>query len=272
MKLSAKAQRCRPSPIRKYYPYQVECLKRGIKVYHLNIGQPDIVTPHAYFDVIHSFNKPVLEYAPSPGIPKLIEATRDYYASFGIPLESDDILITTGGSEALSMALACILDHEDEIIVPEPFYPNYATFVNVASGCIRPLPTFMEDGYQYASRERIIPLINSRTKAILITNPGNPTGSVLTREEMRTLADIAIEYDLFLICDEVYREFSYDDGAQISSMAELTDVAQHVVVIGLCLQAVQCLRCPHWRPDHQKQGIPGKRRQAAPGPALRGHH
>ncbi len=231
MNLSAKAQRCKASPIRKYYPYQVECLKRGIKMYHLNIGQPDIATPEAYFDVIHSFDKPVLEYAPSPGIPKLIEATKDYYAGFGISLTSDDILITTGGSEALSLALACILDDGDEVIVPEPFYPNYTTFVNVASGHICPLPTYMEDGYNYASREQIVPLINKRTRAILVTNPGNPTGSVLTKEEMRTLADIAKEYDLFLISDEVYREFIYDDGVQISSMAEFTDIAQNVVII-----------------------------------------
>ena len=127
MKFSSKVQKCNLSPIRKFYPYQVEAKKRGTKIYHLNIGQPDIETPQAYFDAIKHFEQPVLEYAPSPGIPEMIEAVKKYYANLNIHLETNDVIITTGGSEALSMALNCILDDGDEIIIPEPFYPNYNT-------------------------------------------------------------------------------------------------------------------------------------------------
>ena len=146
MKFSSKVQKCNLSPIRKFYPYQVEAKKRGTKIYHLNIGQPDIETPQAYFDAIKHFEQPVLEYAPSPGIPEMIEAVKKYYANLNIHLETSDVIITTGGSEALSMALNCILDDGDEIIIPEPFYPNYNTFVRATGATIRPLTTRPEEG------------------------------------------------------------------------------------------------------------------------------
>ena len=123
MKFSSKIEKCNLSPIRKFYPYQVECTKKGIKISHLNIGQPDIATPPAYFDAIRNFQQPVLEYAPSPGIPKMIQAVQKYYAGIGISYETNDVLITTGGSEALQIVLNCILDDGDEILIPEPFYP-----------------------------------------------------------------------------------------------------------------------------------------------------
>ncbi len=141
MKFSSRIERSHLSPIRKYYPYQVACNKSGVKIYHLNIGQPDIQTPPAYFDAIRDFSQPVLAYAPSPGIPQLIQAVQAYYARLGISYEEGDILVTTGGSEALQMALNCILDTDDEILIPEPFYPNYNTFVNCAGGNIVPIHT-----------------------------------------------------------------------------------------------------------------------------------
>lgn len=230
MKLSQKIDLCALSPIRKFYPYAVAAEKRGIKIHHLNIGQPDIQTPPVYFDALANYRAEVLEYAPSPGIPALIDAVRGYYARIGVPFQASDILITTGGSEALLMAMMCLLDEGCEVIVPEPFYPNYHTFIRMAGGKIKPVRTTPEDGYRYASREKLEPLIGEKTRAILITNPGNPTGTLLSQEELRLLADIALEHDLYLICDEVYREFVYD-GATLTSAAKLDGMEQNLILI-----------------------------------------
>lgn len=230
MKFSSRIEKSQLSPIRKFYPYQVACNKKGIKIYHLNIGQPDIQTPSAYFEAIRDFSQPVLEYAPSPGIPQLIQAVQGYYSRIGIDYGEGDILVTTGGSEALQIALSCILDTDDEILIPEPFYPNYNTFVNCAGGKIVPIPTTPEEGYHYADRERIEPLITPRTRAIMISNPGNPTGVVLTPEQMRMIADIAKEHGLFLIADEVYREFIYGD-EPLQSMGAYRDLDENLILI-----------------------------------------
>lgn len=230
MKFSSRIEKSQLSPIRKFYPYQVACNKKGIKIYHLNIGQPDIQTPPAYFEAIRDFSQPVLEYAPSPGIPQLIQAVQGYYSRIGIDYGEGDILVTTGGSEALQIALSCILDTDDEVLIPEPFYPNYNTFVNCAGGRIVPIPTTPEEGYHYADRERIEPLITPRTRAIMISNPGNPTGVVLTPEQMRMIADIAKEHGLFLIADEVYREFIYGD-EPLQSMGAYRDLDENLILI-----------------------------------------
>ena len=230
MKFSSKIQRCGLSPMRKFLPYELAAEARGRKIYHLNIGQPDIETPKAFFDTVKNFRSPVLAYAAAPGVPDFLEAVRQYYGRLGAALEEGDVLATTGGSEALQMVLSCILDEGDEILIPEPFYPNYNTFVSVTGGVIRPIPTTAEEGYRYADRGRIEPLINSRTRAILITNPGNPTGVVLTPAERRLMADIARERGLFLISDEVYREMVYG-GEAPSSMLEFADAAENVAVI-----------------------------------------
>ena len=230
MKFSSKVQRCGLSPIRKFHPYAEAAKAAGKKVYHLNIGQPDIATPAACFQAVREFAQPVLEYAPSPGIPSLIQAVQGYYDRLGTHLEEGDILITTGGSEALQMVLNCILDEGDEVIVPEPFYPNYSTFVYAAGGEIRPLPTTAEEGYFYADRKRIEALINERTRAILITNPGNPTGVVLTPEQSRMIAEVARDHGLFLIGDEVYREFVYG-GEDLASIITYEDMPENIVVI-----------------------------------------
>ena len=230
MKLSQKITACELSPIRKFYPYAVQAQERGIKIHHLNIGQPDIQTPEAYFEALANYRENVLAYAPSPGIPALLEAVQAYYARIGVDFSIDDILITTGGSEALLIAMLCILDEGSEILVPEPFYPNYHTFIRMAGGKIRPIRTTPEDGYRYATREQIEPQINEYTRAILITNPGNPTGTVLTQQELRLVADIAKEHGLYLICDEVYREFVYD-GEKLTSVASFRDIDENLILI-----------------------------------------
>ena len=230
MKFSSKVKKCGLSPMRKFHPYAVAAEAAGKKIYHLNIGQPDIETPPQYFQAIRDFHQPVLEYAPSPGIPVLIKAIQKYYDNLNMHFEQDEILITTGGSEALQIVLNCILDDGDEILIPEPFYPNYNTMVNTCGAKIHPIPTTPESGYHYADRAKIEAEINEHTRAIMCTNPGNPTGAVLTPEEMRMMVDIAKEHDLLLISDEVYREIVYGDEAP-SSMLEFTDAAENVAVV-----------------------------------------
>lgn len=217
--------------MRKFHPLAVEAEKKGKTIYHLNIGQPDLETPKAFYDAICGFDGSTLEYAASPGTPVLIDAVRDYYKKLDVDLEPDDVLITTGGSEALLLTCLSILDPYTEVIIPEPYYPNYTTFVHAAGGVIRALPTCPEEGYHYADRKRIESLITKNTRAILITNPGNPTGVVLDEKEMRMIADIAKKYDLYLICDEVYREFCYDDRFGVPTMARFSDIKDNLVII-----------------------------------------
>ena len=231
MQISINANRCEPSPMRKFHPLAVQAEKEGKKIYHLNIGQPDIATPPAFYKAVHQFSDKTLAYEASPGRPELIEAIRSYYGTLGVSLEDNDILVTTGGSEALLFTCLSILDPYTEVIIPEPYYPNYTTFVHAAGGVIRALPTNPWEGYRYADRERIESLITPNTRAILITNPGNPTGVVLDETEMRMIADIAKRHDLFLICDEVYREFCYDDKFGVPTMARFRDIDENLVIV-----------------------------------------
>ena len=231
MKISINANRCEPSPMRKFHPLAVKAKQNGKYIYHLNIGQPDIETPKEFYDAMRSFNNETLAYAESPGMPVLIQAIQEYYKKLGVDLEPEDILITTGGSEALLFTYLSILDPYTEVIIPEPYYPNYTTFVHAAGGVIRALQTGPEEGYHYADRKRIEKLITKNTRAIMVTNPGNPTGVVLSEEEMRMIADIARENDLFLISDEVYREFCYDDKFGIPTMGRFTDIDDNLVIV-----------------------------------------
>ena len=231
MQISINANRCEPSPMRKFHPLAVAAKKEGKKIYHLNIGQPDLPTPEAYYEAIHKFADRTLEYEASPGRPELINAVKNYYAELGVELEDNDVLITTGGSEALLFTCLSILDPYTEVIIPEPYYPNYTTFVHAAGGVIRALPTNPWEGYRYADRKRIESLITPNTRAIMITNPGNPTGVVLDQEQMRMIADVAKEHNLFLICDEVYREFCYDDKFGVPTMAHFRDIDENLVII-----------------------------------------
>lgn len=230
MELSKRILSIQHSPIRRFYTYANQAVKDGKKVYYLNIGQPDIKTPEVFFDAISDFKAKVLEYAPSQGIPGMINAIKKYYARYGMNFADDEILITTGGSEAIQFVLSTILNPGDEVIVVEPYYTNYGTFITAADGKMVPITTIAEDGYYYAKKELIEKAITDKTKAMLVTSPGNPTGNVLNKNEMRVICDIAKEHGIFIIADEVYREFVYD-GKQMASMGEFEDAAQNVIII-----------------------------------------
>ena len=230
MKYSSKVKKCALSPMRKFYPHAFAAEQAGKKIYSLNLGQPDVETPPKFFEAVRAFEQPVLGYAPSTGIIELIDAIRKYYGNLNMHYERENILITTGGSEALQIVFNCILDDGDEILIPEPYYPNYTTMAITAGASVRPIPTSPEEGYHYADRAKIEALINEKTRAILCTSPGNPTGCVLTREEMRMIMDIAKEHDLFLLADEAYREFVYE-GQGLQSFGEFEDGAENVVIL-----------------------------------------
>ncbi len=230
MKLSEKARMCTLSPMRKFTPYAMAAEKAGKKIYKLNIGQPDIETPPEFFDAVRNFSQKVLAYANSQGIEPLQDAVVDYYHRIGVEYTKQDILITTGGSEALQILFLSILDPGSEVIVPEPFYANYNTFIKAAGGVVRPLSTIPEEDYNYANAEKLEALINENTRAIAIINPQNPTGNVLTEEELRRIADVAKKHDLYLICDEVYREFVYDTD-DVLCAGRLRDMDENVVII-----------------------------------------
>lgn len=230
MKLSKKIQAMELSPIRKFVPYADAARAAGKKVYGLNIGQPDIKTPKAFFDAVKNYDQEVLAYANSHGVAELLDALVGYYKRIGLDFEKKDLLITNGGSEAINMLMTAILDNDDEVIMAEPFYTNYKTFVGQAGGKVVAIPTTADDGYQYAVREKIEAVLSPKTKAMCIINPGNPTGKVLTKEEMKLLVDIAIENDLFIIADEVYREFVYD-GKEMTTFGSFKEAAQNVVIV-----------------------------------------
>ena len=230
MKLSKKIQAMELSPIRKFVPYADAAVKAGKKVYRLNIGQPDIKTPKAFFEAVKNFDQDVLAYANSQGVDVLLDAIVGYYRRLNLDFEKKDLLITNGGSEAINMLMTAILDPDDEVIMAEPFYTNYKTFVGQAGGKVVAIPTTADDGYQYAVREKIEGVLTDKTKAICIINPGNPTGKVLTHEEMKLIVDIALAHDLFIIADEVYREFVYD-GKEMSTFASFKEAEQNVVIV-----------------------------------------
>lgn len=216
--------------MRKFYPFAYAAEQSGKKIYSLNLGQPDIQTPPQFFEAVRKFEQPVLEYAPSGGMLVLKDAIRKYYDKLNLHYEQDEVLITTGGSEALQIVINCILDDGDEILIPEPYYPNYTTMAITAGASVRAIPTSPEEGYHYADRAKIEAQINENTRAILCTNPGNPTGCVLTHDEMRMIADIAKEHNLFLLADEAYREFVYE-GQGLQSFGEFEDAAENIVIL-----------------------------------------
>ncbi len=227
--ISERAQRTQFSPIRKLKPLADEARKAGKKIYHLNIGQPDVPTPKAFLEGLRDVPD-VLAYSPSQGIDEAVEAMRGYYEAQGIPLERDQVIITTGGSEAVLFAFMAVADPGDEIVVPEPFYTNYNSYATMAGVRLAPIETRAETGYHLPEREVIEGAVTPRTKAILICNPNNPTGTVYTAEELETLRRIALERDLFLICDEVYREFVYD-GLSHLSVLQLEGLEDRAVLV-----------------------------------------
>ncbi len=230
MKYSQRVSAMQSSPIRKLVPYALDAKSRGIKVYHLNIGQPDIKTPKGFFEAVKNFDSNVLEYAVSNGIPELIKSLQDYYTTYDMHFDKDEILITNGGSEAILFTLMAICDPGDNIIVPEPFYTNYNGFSQCINVEVNPITTKAEMGFHLPSKEEITSRINSKTKGILLSNPGNPTGTVYTKEEIDMIGKIAIENNLWIIADEVYREFVYD-GLSYTSFGNVKEIEDRVVII-----------------------------------------
>ena len=218
------------SPIRKLVPFAEQAKKSGKKVFHLNIGQPDIKTPDVALEAIRDFSKNVVEYSHSAGFESYRKGLSSYYQNRAINVNYKDIIVTTGGSEALLFALNSCLDKGDEIIIPEPFYANYNGFSITAGVKVRPIPTSINDGFALPNIENFTRAINSNTRAILICNPGNPTGYMYSKEELEILKSIVLKHDLFLIADEVYREFSYD-GMKHHSVLNLDGLEQNAIVI-----------------------------------------
>ena len=218
------------SPIRKLVPYAEAAKARGLHVYHLNIGQPDILTPDVALSAVKNAKIPIVEYSHSAGMPEYRRKLSKYYQSVGIDISPDQMLVTCGGSEAVLFAFMSCLDPLDEIIVPEPFYANYEAFAAQAGACVVPITSTIEDGFTLPSIEEFEKVMTHKTKAIMICNPNNPTGYLYSEQEMLQLRQLIKKHDLFLICDEVYREFCYDGAPYFSSMY-LKDVEQNVIMV-----------------------------------------
>ena len=230
MELSQKAIQLPSSPIRKLVPFADQAKREGVHVYHLNIGQPDIKTPECGLDALRNIDRKILEYSPSDGYIGFRKKLVGYYAGFGINLEPDQILVTTGGSEAVLLSFMACLNPGDEIIVTEPFYANYKSFATFSGAVIKTVRTSIEEGFRLPSVEAFEEQIGPRTKAILICNPNNPTGYLYTREEMMQLRDIVKSHNLYLIADEVYREFVYTDAPYVSAL-HLEGLEENVILV-----------------------------------------
>ncbi len=229
-KISLRAEEMQASPIRKLIPFAVAARKRGVTVYPLNIGQPDIPTPQPIRDAIRSFDQEVLAYSPSQGEDYLLEAFSGYYRQNRIELAPEDIIVTTGGSEAIFFAFLSICDPGDEVIVFEPFYTNYNGMALEAGITLKAITTYAEDGFQLPSTEAIEKAITSKTRGILICNPNNPTGTVYPAKALENLALVAKKHNLYVIADEVYREFTYD-GLHHTSILQIEGMDQHAILI-----------------------------------------
>jgi aspartate aminotransferase len=230
MKISRRATAIQESPIRKLAPLAAAARRRGVTIHHLNIGQPDVATPPEFLRAVGSFAGKTLEYGPSDGLPELREAMVAYFARYEIALDPHDVLITNGGSEAILFAFNATADEGDEIIIPEPFYTNYNGYAEMANLSVVPVRTRAEDGFHLPPDEELDAAVTPRTRAILVCSPNNPTGTVLSWEELERLAAFVRRHDLFLIADEVYKEFTYD-GRRHRSVLELEAVRDRVIVV-----------------------------------------
>ncbi|MAO16341.1 pyridoxal phosphate-dependent aminotransferase [Flagellimonas marinaquae] len=228
--ISKKGTQMPASPIRKLVPYAEAAKKRGIHVIHLNIGQPDIKTPKVALDAVRNHNIEVLEYSMTQGSEEYRKKIADYYTKQDIFVDAEDIIVTTGGSEALSFTLGTIMDNDDEIIIPEPFYANYNGFATAAGVKVKPIASSIENNFALPPISKFEDLITPKTKAILICNPGNPTGYLYSKEEIHQLADLVKKYNLFLVADEVYREFTYD-GREHYSILQVEGLEEHAIVV-----------------------------------------
>ncbi|MDY3345044.1 pyridoxal phosphate-dependent aminotransferase [Riemerella anatipestifer] len=230
-KISNRAANMPASPIRKLVPYALAAKQRGTKVYHLNIGQPDIETPETALAELQKIDLKVLEYSLSEGNLEYRKALENYYHSLGFTdLTTDNFIVTNGGSEALNFALSTLCDEGDEIIIPEPYYANYNGFSNHINAKVVAVPSSIESGFALPSIEEFEKKITDKTRAILICNPGNPTGYLYTKEELKRLAEIALKHDIVVISDEVYREYVYD-GEKQTSMLEFPELAENCIII-----------------------------------------
>jgi aspartate aminotransferase len=229
-KISLKAQQMPASPIRKLVPFADAAKKRGVHIYHLNIGQPDIETPAVMLNAIKNADIKVLEYSNSAGIESYRKKLAGYYKSYKINVEANDILITTGGSEALQFAFNTCFNAGDEVIIPEPFYANYNGFAVAANVVVKPVVSGIETGFALPPISDFEKLITPKTKGILICNPGNPTGYLYSRAELEALKELVLKHDLFLLADEVYREFCYD-GKEYVSVMHLSGLDNNVVLL-----------------------------------------
>jgi aspartate aminotransferase len=239
MEISRRGQTVQASPIRKLKPYADRALEKGIKIYFLNIGDPDIPTPRPILDAVRSFNDRILAYGPAQGFLELRQAIADYFNGYKIPLTSENVIITCGGSEAILFTFAVVGDPGDEIIIPEPFYTNYNGYASLANLKIVPLTLKVENGYRLPSVEEIEAKITRRTKAILLCSPNNPTGTVYSPQELDRVVSIGVKHDLFLIGDEVYKEFIYD-GLTHKSILEYEEAKDRVVVVDSISKRFSC--------------------------------
>jgi aspartate aminotransferase len=229
-KIAIKGSNMPSSPIRKLVPYAEAAKKTGRKIYHLNIGQPDIETPKVMMDAIKNADITVLEYSHSAGFESYRKKLADYYGAFNINIDANDIIITTGGSEAISIAMMTCFNEGDEIIIPEPFYANYNGFSCAAGVVVKPVKSYIETGFALPPIAEFEKMITPKTKGIMICNPGNPTGYLYSKEELELLKQLVLKYDLFLLSDEVYREFCYD-GKEYVSVMHLTGIENNVVLL-----------------------------------------
>ncbi|HOB78479.1 MAG TPA: pyridoxal phosphate-dependent aminotransferase [Bacteroidales bacterium] len=230
LSISKKGQMMPPSPIRKLVPYADAAKKRGVKVYHLNIGQPDIETPKLAIDALKNINLKVIEYSHSAGILSFREKLCKYYEENNIHVTPDEIIVTTGGSEAILFTFGTIMDNDDEVIIPEPYYANYNGFAINAGVKVVPIMSTIEDNYALPPIEEFEKYITPKTKAILICNPNNPTGYLYSQEEIEKLGKLVKKHNLFLIADEVYREFVYD-GSKHFSVMHLKEIEQNIILV-----------------------------------------
>jgi aspartate aminotransferase len=245
--ISSKGQSMPESPIRKLVPYAERAIKKGKTIYHLNIGQPDIKTPEVALDAVSSHSLKIIAYTRSEGSEKYRTKIAKYYSKHDIHVNHDDIIVTTGGSEALLFAFGSVMDVDDEVIIPEPFYANYNGFSTASGVKIVPVNSKIEDNFALPPIEEFEKLITDKTKAILICNPGNPTGYLYSKDEIKKLAEIVKKHDLFLIADEVYREFAYD-GIEHYSILQENDLTDNAIIIdsvskrySMCGARIGCL-------------------------------
>jgi len=230
--ISRRGREMRSSPIRKLAAIAESRKKQGIRVYHLNIGQPDLPSPAPVLDMVHKFSRQTIEYAPSNGLPEPLTAWKKYFEHFGIHFDESELIVTTGGSEAITLAMCAVCDTDDEIIVVEPTYANYNGFAGIANVKLKAIPTTIENGFHLPPEEVIESYVTDKTRAILYCSPSNPTGTIYNLEEIQRLVNIALKHGLFILSDEAYREFAYEKKSM--SIADFPEVQDRAIVLDSC--------------------------------------